>query len=98
MTRSPVPPLPRIGLRWRGTTSPALPLALRGEEVCLVVEDPPPAGETLDLLLDWPGGTRTELGGRVRDVDFGGRIACVDIDRVGGDWVPFLSYLGRQSG
>jgi len=97
MTRSPSTSLPRVGIRWRGRTKPALPLALRGEEVCLVLQEPPPEGEDLDVLLDWPGGAKTELGGRLRDVAFDGRIACVDIRRVQGDWVPFLSYLGLQA-
>lgn len=98
MTRDPAPSLPRVGIRWRGVTNSALPLALRGEEVCVVLQDPPPTGQELDVLLDWPGGAQTELSGRVRDVDFNGRIACVDIGRVSGEWVPFLSYLGQQAG
>jgi len=90
-------PSPRVGIRWRGKLHPALALALRGEEACLVLPDAPPQGTELEVVLDWPGGEVTECRGRLREVAFDGRIARVDIQKVAGAWVPFLRYLGAQA-
>ena len=87
---------PRVGLRWADRTLPAIAVALRGQEACLVLDQVPPHAAKVRLILDWPGGSVTELDGRLREVAMDGRTASVDIEGVRGDWAPFAEYLGEQ--
>ncbi len=87
---------PRVGLNWRGETRPAVAVALRGGEACLVVEKAPPSPSEVRLVLDWPAGETTWLGGTLREVEDDGHVARVDIHAVHGDWRPFLVWLGRS--
>ncbi len=97
MNRTSSSPEPRVGIRWQGRLRPALALALRGEEACLVLPDAPPKGSPLEVVLDWPGGAVTECRGLLREMSFDGRIARIDIHHVEGAWQPFLRYLGVQA-
>ena len=98
MNRTSSAPEPRVGIRYEGRLRPALALALRGEEACLVLPDAPPQGSDLEVVLGWPGGAVTECSGRLREMSFDGRIARVDIRKVAGAWEPFLRYLGIKAG
>ena len=88
---------PRVGLRWADRTHPAVAVAIRGQEACLVLEAMPPESSRVQLILDWPEGAVTELDGRLREVALDGRTASVDIESVSGDWAPFAEYLGEMA-
>lgn len=87
---------PQVALRWEDRTLPAVAVAIRGQEACLVLDQIPPFDAPVHLILDWPGGGSTELDGRLREVALDGRTASVDIEGVRGDWAPFAAYLGEQ--
>ena len=87
---------PQVALQWEDRTHPAVAVAIRGQEACLVLDQIPPFEAQVCLILDWPGGGSTELDGRLRDVAMDGRTASVDIEGVRGDWAPFAEYLGEQ--
>ena len=88
---------PTVVLRWRNRTVPARPLALRGDEACLVLDAPPPVETPIHLVLGWPCGGTTVLDARLREVALDGQTARVDVCGVTGDWEPFLRYLGERA-
>ena len=87
----------RVGLRFRRRVGPAVPLQLSGEEASVAAVDLPRETEDVALVLDWACGAVTELGARVRGVETANRVVNLDVHEVGGDWRPFLRYLGTVS-
>lgn len=87
---------PRVGVRVGADVHDAVPVMLRGQEASVVLGARLGESERIELVLRWESGEVTELGGRVRAVDGGGRVAHVDVERVRGDWRPFLEYLGAS--
>ncbi len=85
---------PRVDVRVGDAMHDAVPVLLRGQEASVVVRDEIPTHGAIDLVLSWDDGRVTELAGRIRAVDGGGRVAHVDVQGVAGDWRPFLEYLG----
>lgn len=85
---------PRVGVRVGDLTHDAVPVLLRGHEASLVLGARLDESDCVELVLRWEDGQVTELDARVRAVDGGGRVAHVDVERVAGDWRPFLEYLG----
>ena len=84
----------RVGLRFRRRLVPAVPLDLRGDQASVATVDLPLETEDVHLVLDWACGAVTELGARVRMVETENRVVNLDVHEVGGDWRPFLRYLG----
>ena len=88
----------RVGLRFRRRVVPVVPLDLRGDQASVAAVDLPDETEDVQLLLDWACGAVTELGGRVRRIESLNRVVDLDVHAVGGDWRPFLRYLGGLRG
>jgi len=87
----------RVGLRFRRRIVPAVPIELRGDQASVATVDLPQETEDVHLVLDWACGAVTELGARVRLVENQSRVVSLDVHEVGGDWRPFLRYLGTLS-
>ena len=76
-----------------GKAYDAVPLSVRGDEASLILSVPPWGGGTCELVLGWDDGRVTSLAGHVRAIESNGRVH-LDLDRIEGDWRPFLEYLG----
>jgi len=87
----------RFSLRVDNDLLPALPVHLSGHEAALVVDHAPRLERPVRLLVDWDGGGHTELAASVRAVDNDGHLTHLDLHGVGGDWRPFLEWLGSRA-
>ena len=58
---------------------------------------PPRHARPVRLLVDWDKGGCTELVGRVRGSAHEGDVTHMDVFAVGGDWQPFLAWLGHKA-
>ena len=87
----------RVTLRAGDRTHSVLPLVLRGDEATVMVVDMPPRHRDVHLVLDWQCGGVTELDARIRREKLSGHVVDLDLQAVGGDWQPFLDYLGAQT-
>lgn len=85
---------PRVGVRVGETLHPAVPVALCGQAVALMVDPGTWRQAVARLRLDWEDGRVTELDARLTGIDRGSSVARLDIFGVAGDWRPFLEYLG----
>ncbi len=94
MHQSPRIAPPRVGIRVGQTLHPAVPVALCGQEVALMVDPATWRNAVARLRLAWDDGRVTELDARLRDIDRRNSVAHLDIFGVAGDWRPFLEYLG----
>jgi hypothetical protein len=90
------PPLPpRVGVQLGRTLHPAVPVRLDGHAAAVLMRPVPSRDDPAVLRLDWQDGRRTELPARVTSYEDEGRVACLDICGVEGDWRPFLAYVAR---
>ena len=87
----------RFTLRVDDDVLPAVPVSLTGQDAALVLERAPRLSHRVRLVLDWHAGGQTELAASVRAVAGDGRLTHLDVHAVGGDWRPFLAWLGTQS-
>lgn len=93
-----VPPLPaRLSLSVGERLLPALALHLDGQGAALLLDPAPVLDAPVRLLLDWDAGGHTELSGCVREVAPDGRLTRLSLHGVGGDWRPFLAWLGSKT-
>jgi hypothetical protein len=76
---------------------PALPVLLSGQEAAVVVESRPLGARAVRLLVDWDAGGTTELTGRLRAQGQDRALTRLDVYAVGGDWQPFLAWLGQKA-
>lgn len=93
------PAPPQVGVHVGSRVHAAVPIMLDGQEAAVVMSQAPPADSHLRLRLDWEDGQVTELHATVRRIEGSPRVrvAHMDIERVDGDWKPFLSYLAASS-
>ena len=87
---------PRVGLRIGRQIVPAIPVALGGDQASLLFRDIPRAHGDVLILLDWADGAVTELGARVSLIEDDLSIMRFEVFTIGGDWEPFLAYLGEE--
>ena len=87
----------RVTLHVGDRAHSALPLVLLGDEATVMVADLPSQHCDVHLVLDWGSGSVTELEARIRSEKIPGRVVDLDLQAVGGDWQPFLDYLGAQT-
>ncbi len=87
----------RFSLRVDDDLLPALPVHLSGHDAALVVDHVLRLERPVRLLVDWDAGGQTELTGRVRTAGRDGGLTHLDLDAVGGDWRPFLAWLGTRA-
>ena len=89
------PSPPQVGVHMGSQVHPAVPILLDGQAAAVVMSKAPPANEPLRLRLAWDDGQVTELCATLRRVEGTPRVhvAHMDINRVDGDWKPFLAYL-----
>ena len=87
----------RVSLHVGTHDYPAVALALSGQTADVRASHALAPDSDVSVRLDWRDGATTSLSGRVRSVDEApGRqqVAHVDLVGIGGDWRPFLEYLG----
>src|SRR5262245_53740276 len=87
---------PRVQVCVGHEVIPAIPVLLRGHEALVAMERVPVGRGDLRLKLGWEDGSSTELAARVRAVESNGCVAHLDVSAVGGDWRPFLAYVGAS--
>lgn len=87
----------RFSLRVDDDLLPALPVHLSGHEAALVVDHTLRVALPVRLLVDWDAGGHTELAASVRVVGGDGHLTHLDLHGVGGDWRPFLEWLGSRA-
>lgn len=93
------PSAPQVGVQMGSTVHPAVPIKLDGHAAAVVMSKAPPADAPLRLRLDWEDGQVTELCATLSHIEGSPRVrvAHMVIDRVLGDWRPFLSYLASTA-
>jgi hypothetical protein len=96
-TPSSSPELPVVELLVGTTRYPATPVLLQGHAASLVM-DRVPATErhAVRLHLAWRDGRATTLEVRVRTIHANGQVAHLDVERIEGDWEPFVAFLGSR--
>ena len=87
----------RFSLRVDDDLLPALPVHLSGHEAALVLDHALRLECPVRLLVDWDAGGHTELSASIRAVGQDGRLTHLDLHGVGGDWRPFLAWLGTRA-
>jgi hypothetical protein len=75
----------------------ALPIHIDGQTASVVVAAPPRHARPARLLVDWDEGGCTELVGRVRGDAAEHGVTNLEVSAVGGDWQPFLAWLGHKA-